>query len=81
MPLTPSGMRTTIAQIGDSLDLYYRGSSLTDIASHLKTTYDNIVEQSTIYRWLLSSLKRLLNCLTRYIPMLATHGLPESDRN
>ena len=56
----PYGMRTTVTQIGDSLNLYYTGSSLTDIAQHLKTTYDNPVDRSTVYRWLIKFTKEAL---------------------
>lgn len=56
----PYGMRTTITQIGDSLDLYYRGSSLTDVANHLKTTYNNPVDRSTVYRWLIKFTKEAI---------------------
>lgn len=49
----PYGMRTTVEQIGASLDMYYKGESLSDIASHLEVTYHNPVDRSTIYRWLI----------------------------
>ena len=56
----PYGMRTTVTQIGDSLNLYYTGSSLTDIANHLKTTYNNPVDRSTVYRWLVKFTKEAI---------------------
>lgn len=49
----PYGMRTTVEEIGASLNMYYTGSSLSDIAQQLKTTYDNPVDRSTVYRWLI----------------------------
>lgn len=49
----PFGMRTPVDQIGASLSMYYTGSSLSDIAQHLKTTYDNPVDRSTVYHWLI----------------------------
>ena len=49
----PYGMRTAVDQIGMSLNMYYTGSSLSDIAQQLKTTYDNPVDRSTVYRWLI----------------------------
>jgi len=53
----PYGMRTTVEQIGASLDMYYTGSSLSDIAHHLDVYYHNAVERSTVYRWLLKFTK------------------------
>lgn len=50
---TPLGMRTPIEQIGASLNLYYMGSSLTDIANHLSQTYNNPVSRTSIYAWLI----------------------------
>jgi transposase-like protein len=49
----PYGMRTPVEQIGASLNLYYTGSSLTDIANHLAQVYNNPVSRSSIYAWLL----------------------------
>jgi transposase-like protein len=49
----PYGMRTEVDQIGMSLNMYYTGSSLSDIANQLKVTYNNPVDRSTVYRWLI----------------------------
>ena len=49
----PFAMRTPIEQIGVSLNLYYTGSSLTDIANHLSQTYNNPVSRSSVYSWLI----------------------------
>lgn len=49
----PLGMRTPVEQIGASLNLYYMGSSLTDIANHLSQTYNNPVSRTSIYSWLI----------------------------
>lgn len=59
----PYGMRTTITQIGDSLGLYYTGSSLRDIAEHLKTVYGNEVDRSTVYRWLIKFSREAVGLL------------------
>lgn len=56
----PFGMRTPIDQIGASLNMYYSGLSLTDVAQHLKTTYDNPVDRSTIYHWLIKYTQEAL---------------------
>lgn len=57
----PYGMRTTIEQIGASLNMYYTGSSLTDIANILNATYHNPVDRSTVYRWLLKFTQEAIN--------------------
>lgn len=50
---TPFDMRTSVEQIGASLNMYYTGSSLSDIANHLLHVYDNSVSRSSIYAWLM----------------------------
>ena len=49
----PYHMQTPIEQIGASLNMYYDGLSLSDIARHLAETYNNPVNASTVYRWLI----------------------------
>ncbi len=49
----PVGMRTPTEQIGASLNMFYDGLSLSDIARHLGETYDNPVNSSTVYRWII----------------------------
>lgn len=50
---TPLGMRTPIEQIGTALNTFYDGLSLSDIARHLDETYNNPVNPSTVYRWII----------------------------
>jgi putative transposase len=50
---SPHGMRTPVEQIGASLDMYYKGESLSDVADHLSITYHNPVDRSTVYRWII----------------------------
>jgi transposase-like protein len=49
----PYGMQSTFEEIGVSLDMYYQGYSLTKIKEHLLNHYNDRVERSTIYRWLI----------------------------
>lgn len=49
----PYHMQTPIEQIGATLNMFYDGMSLSAIAIHLKETYNNPVNASTIYRWLI----------------------------
>ena len=67
----PYGMRTEVEQIGASLNMYYTGSSLSDIAQHLKTTYDNPVDRSTVYRWLIRFTREAIKLLDPYKPKVS----------
>jgi len=49
----PYGMQSSVEQIGVSLDMYYNGYSLTKVVQHLDEHYQNQVERSTVYRWLI----------------------------
>ena len=49
----PYHMQTSIEQIGAALNMFYDGMSLSAIANHLKETYNNPVNASTVYRWLI----------------------------
>ena len=67
----PYGMRTTAEQIGASLEMYYAGSSLSDIALFLKNTHHNNVERSTIYRWLIRFSKEAVRILEPLKPKVS----------
>jgi transposase-like protein len=67
----PYGMRTTVEQIGASLNLYYTGSSLADIAGFLKTNYDNEVDRSTVYRWLVRFTKEAIRLFESLKPKVS----------
>ena len=59
----PLGMRTPVEQIGASLNMYYTGSSLTDIANHLSQVYKNPVSRSTVYAWLIKYSEQAVKLL------------------
>ena len=59
----PYKKQTPSEQIGASLNMYYGGLSFSDIARHLKETYDNPVNESTVYRWVLDYTVKALNAL------------------
>ncbi|MBI4330937.1 MAG: IS6 family transposase [Chloroflexi bacterium] len=62
----PHGKQTPAEQIGASLSQYYDGLSLADIVRQLQQNYNNPVNLSTVYRWLLEYTqiaKRLLDPL------------------
>lgn len=47
----PLGMRTPAAQIGAALAMFYDGLSLADISRQLEQTHGNLVNPSSVYRW------------------------------
>lgn len=49
----PYHMQTSTDQIGASLNMFYDGMSVSAIANHMKETYNNPVNASTVYRWLI----------------------------
>lgn len=68
---TPFGMRTPIEQIGASLNMYYTGSSLTDIANHLSQTYNNPVSRTAIYAWLIKYSEKAIEILEPLKPKVS----------
>lgn len=64
----PFGMRNTVEQIGASLNLYYTGSSLRDISTHLSQTYNNPVSHMAVYGWLLKYSEKAVKLFEPYHP-------------
>lgn len=64
----PYGMHTSVEQIGASLEMYYTGSSLSDIAEFLKNVYHNPVDRSTVYRWLIRYTKDAIRVFEEFTP-------------
>ena len=60
---TPEGMRTEAEQIADSLQSFYDGLSMADIALNLERTYNNPVNPSTVYRWLIKYTGKAIEIL------------------
>lgn len=67
----PYGMQTSVEQIGASLAMYYTGSSLSDIVQFLKQAYDNEVERSTVYRWLIKFTKEAIVAFEEFRPKVS----------
>jgi len=68
---TPFGMRTPIEQIGASLNMFYDGLSLSDISRHLDETYNNPVDPSTVYRWLIRYTNKAIDELEKLKPIVS----------
>jgi transposase-like protein len=64
-------MQTAVEQVGASLTMYYTGSSLSDIVQFLKQTFDNDVERSTVYRWLIKFTKEAITIFKEFKPKVS----------
>jgi transposase-like protein len=64
-------MRSTVEQIGNSITNYYNGLSLADVAVSLKETYNNPVDRSTVYRWLLKYSEEAIKLFQPIIPKVS----------
>ena len=67
----PYKKQTPIEQIGLALDTFYDGLSFQDIARNLEHTYNNPVDESTIYRWVMSYTEKAINALGRIRPKVS----------
>ena len=66
----PVGMRTPTEQIGASLNMFYDGLSLSDIARHLDETYNNPINPSTVYRWIIRYTSEAIRILEPLKPIV-----------
>jgi putative transposase len=64
----PYKMQTPVEQIGASLNMFYDGLSFADIARHLDETYQNPVNRSTVYRWMVKYTLKAFEYLEPLIP-------------
>ncbi len=67
----PFKMRSTVEQIGASLNMFYDGLSLADISRHLDETYHNPVNRSSVYRWVVKYTLNALNLLEPLKPQVS----------
>lgn len=65
----PYRMRTTVEQLGASLNMFYDGLSLSAIARHLDETYNNPVNPSTVYRWIIRYTSEAIRILEPLKPL------------
>lgn len=68
---SPYHMQTPTEQIGASLNMFYDGMSVADIARHLDETYHNPVNASTVYRWIIRYTFMALSALDSTKPMVS----------
>jgi putative transposase len=67
----PEGMRTEAEQIGSSVEAFYDGLSMSDIARNLERTYNNPVNPSTVYRWIIRYTIKALELLEPLKPQVS----------
>lgn len=68
---SPYRMQTPTEQIGASLNMFYDGLSLSAIARHLNETYNNPVNPSTVYRWVLRYTSEAIRILEPLKPTVS----------
>jgi putative transposase len=66
----PFKKRSTIEDIGTSISSYYDGLSFADIARHL-TESGNQVNESTVYRWVMSYTQKAIKEFDNYHPKVS----------
>jgi transposase-like protein len=66
----PFAKRSTTEQIGTSISSYYDGLSFADVARHLSES-GNPVNESTVYRWVMSYTQKAIKTLGDYHPKVS----------
>lgn len=66
----PYGKRSTIEDIGTSISSYYDGLSFAEVARHL-TESGRQVNESTVYRWVLSYAQKAIRVMETYKPKVS----------
>jgi putative transposase len=67
----PYKKQSSVEQIGSALNMFYDGLSFADIARHLGQTYDNPVNESTVYRWVLSYTEKAVRAFEHFKPVVS----------
>ena len=67
----PFHLWTSAEQIGASLNMFYDGMSVSDIARHLDETYHNPVNASTVYRWVIRYTSKAIDLLMPLKPTVS----------
>jgi len=67
----PYKKQSPVEQIGSALNMFYDGLSFADIARHLGQTYDNPVNESTVYRWVMSYTEKAVRAFEHFKPVVS----------
>ena len=67
----PFKKQSPIDQIGSAMSMYFDGLSFADIARQLGQTYNNPVNESTVYRWVMSYTQKAVSYFEQYHPKVS----------
>lgn len=67
----PYKKQSPVEQIGSALNMFYDGLSFADVARYLGQTYDNPVNESTVYRWVMSYTEKAVRAFEHSRPIVS----------
>ena len=67
----PYKKQSSVEQIGSALNMFYDGLSFADIARGTGITYNNPVNESTVYRWVFSYTEKAIKVFDQFTPVVS----------
>ena len=67
----PYKKQSSVEQIGSALNMFYDGLSFADIARGTGITYNNPVNESTVYRWVFSYTEKAIKVFAQFKPIVS----------
>lgn len=67
----PYKKQSSVEQIGSALNMFYDGLSFADIARGTGITYNNLVNESTVYRWVFSYTEKAIKVFAQFKPVVS----------
>ena len=67
----PYKKQSSVEQIGSALNMFYDGLSFADIARGTGITYNNPVNESTVYRWVFSYTEKAISVFSQFKPVVS----------
>jgi len=67
----PYKKQASVEQIGAVLDMYYSGLSFAKVARIAGETYDNPVDESTVYRWVMEYTQKAVRAFDCFQPVVS----------
>jgi len=67
----PFKKQSSVEQIGSALNMFYDGLSFADIARGTGITYNNPVNESTVYRWVFSYTEKAIKVFEQFKPVVS----------
>ncbi len=68
---TPYRKQASVEQIGSALDMFYGGLSFAHVASISGQTYNNPVNESTVYRWVMEYTEKAVRAFDCFKPTVS----------